>query len=148
MRAIKRTAFIPLLFIALLSCKKYDEGPGFSLRTKKARLCNEWSVKQYFENHEDKTSSYRNLIPEEVMELKKNGTYSYNEVSNWPWGSPSDAGKWEWKDDKESFVTTSETQSKTTEYHVLKLKESELWVETTDSTGKLLEFHYVPKQML
>lgn len=36
-------------FIALIvSCKKYDEGPCFSLRSKKARITNEWKIEKEY----------------------------------------------------------------------------------------------------
>lgn len=145
-----RTAAILLLivFAGLASCKKYEDGPGLSLRTKKARLSNQWSVKEYYEDHEDKTSDYRSIIEQEMLEIRKDGTYSYNETSNWPWGIPADEGKWEWKDDKESVTLTSTPHDNRIEYRILRLKEMELWVETTDSTGKLLEYHFVTKEML
>ena len=44
-----------IIFIAPLyqSCKKYDEGPAISLRSKKNRLTGEWEVTKYLKNQED-----------------------------------------------------------------------------------------------
>ena len=41
-----------IIFIAPLyqSCKKYDEGPALSLRSKKARLAGKWEVIKYLKN--------------------------------------------------------------------------------------------------
>lgn len=51
-----KTVFL-LIGITLISittgCKKYDEGPGISLRSKMNRLCGEWEVTEYTSNNED-----------------------------------------------------------------------------------------------
>jgi hypothetical protein len=45
-----------LVFILIFAgCKKYNEGPSFSLRTKKARITNDWKV--YKVNYDDKENT-------------------------------------------------------------------------------------------
>ena len=57
--------------ISIISCKKYEEGPAFSLMSKKARLSNIWQVNQYLLNGEDKTEAYRQLIRSEERRVGK-----------------------------------------------------------------------------
>jgi hypothetical protein len=42
-----------LFVFALNSCKKYNEGPSISFRTKMERACAEWEVKTFLLNNED-----------------------------------------------------------------------------------------------
>jgi hypothetical protein len=49
------TPIVLFIIFILIGCKKYDEGPSFSLRTKKARITNEWKV--YKVNYDDKENS-------------------------------------------------------------------------------------------
>ena len=46
--------FIGIALISIITgCKKYDEGPSISLRTKMNRLCGEWEVTEYMSNNEN-----------------------------------------------------------------------------------------------
>src|ERR1043165_7847537 len=71
--------------ISIISCKKYEEGPAFSLMSKKARLSNIWQVNQYLLNGEDKTEAYRQLITREKLVIYQSGRFDYSEVHNWVW---------------------------------------------------------------
>jgi len=46
-RNITISLFILSIVFILSACKKYDEGPGFSLRTKNARITGEWKLVEY-----------------------------------------------------------------------------------------------------
>ncbi len=41
----KFSALALILAISFSSCKKYEDGLGFSLRSKKGRLCGDWKIK-------------------------------------------------------------------------------------------------------
>ena len=47
-----------LLFLCAPACKKYDEGPALSLRSKKSRIANKWKVDKLFKNGVDSTKYY------------------------------------------------------------------------------------------
>ena len=57
MKTRKKYLLIALIIIFTVpfyqGCKKYDEGPAFSLRSKKARLTGEWEVTSYLKNGKD-----------------------------------------------------------------------------------------------
>lgn len=47
MNKVKNTLFLAATVITVLnfqSCSKYEDGPSFSLRTKKARVTGDWEV--------------------------------------------------------------------------------------------------------
>jgi len=71
-----RNLIFVLLTLFATSCGKYDEGPDFSLRTRKARLVGTWQLEKIFINgtlHQFSVNSYTNL------EIKKNkDTFTLN----------------------------------------------------------------------
>jgi hypothetical protein len=61
MKNKNKISLLALLFIALTltsiqGCKKYEDGPAISLRSRSARLSNTWRVENYKVNGDDYTS--------------------------------------------------------------------------------------------
>ena len=103
-----------IISLAITSCGKYEDGPGFSLLTKTARMTNKWELK----------SVDGEIIPagEIVWEFKKDGeaTISYG-------GLGTETGTWEFSDDKEDLSLT--VSGSTTNLKIRRLTNKELWVE-------------------
>ena len=138
------------------SCKKYDDGPAFSLRSKKARLTGEWELvkingqtpEQY--NSDDNTT-YTNYDLEIEFESDGDLTYSINQsyinyysspYGSFPYnGSNSYSlnGEWEWEDNKEAIEITinSPFGNLVVEGEITKLTNNELELELD---GEDLEF--------
>ena len=73
MKVYLRTVVLASLLLVLFSsCDKYPNGPSFSLRTKKARLCNEWILASYQINGNEFISNQ----PTVKLAIDKDGTYS------------------------------------------------------------------------
>ena len=73
MKVYLRTVVLASLLLVLFSsCDKYPNGPSFSLRTKKARLCNEWLLTSYQVNGNEFIESQ----PTVKLAIDKDGTYS------------------------------------------------------------------------
>lgn len=73
MKVYLRTVVLASLLLVLFSsCDKYPNGPSFSLRTKKARLCNEWLLTSYQVNGNEFIESQ----PMVKFAIDKDGTYS------------------------------------------------------------------------
>jgi hypothetical protein len=70
-----------ILFIGavlLSSCKKYDDGPGLSFRTKKARMSSEFEVTSFTINNENALNySYGG-----TLSCANGGSFIYNSTSN------------------------------------------------------------------
>lgn len=116
---IMLTAGLGIMF-GTVSCGKYEDGPGFSLKSKKARLVGEWEVVEVDKvNIEDFNFAF---------EFEKNGdiefTYSYYGYSY------TEKGDWEWEDGKSSLEI--ELDGYTEEWEILKLTSEELWFEDED----------------
>ena len=103
-----------IISLAITSCGKYEDGPGFSLLSKTARMTNTWELK----------SVDGEIIPagEIVWEFKKDGeaTISYG-------GLGTETGTWEFSDDKEDLSLT--VSGSTTNLKIRRLTNKELWVE-------------------
>jgi hypothetical protein len=129
MKALKFTVATAIIggMMMVASCGKYEEGPGFSLRTKKARLAGEWDYVEYVDA--DGTVTADN--DDDYVTFDKDGTYKYTS------GSTSINGTWEFVNDKEKIrVTfTSGNTSISDDATILRLTNKELWMK--DDNGDI-----------
>lgn len=123
------------------SCKKYEEGPSFSLRTKKARIVNTWTVEKTVVDGTEYTTTEQERS-NSTLEIKKDGTFT-STSSDGNGGSTSISGTWEFGDKKESIKTTFTFGgvSTTNESTIILLKNKE-WA-TEDSDGD--KTYYIAK---
>jgi len=129
--------------IAFTSCKKYEEGPALTILSKKARVAGTWEVEAYLVDGVDKTSDYRAFITSESMEMTKDGTY--NTSTTTVLGTDTDAGTWEFVNDKEDLKTLSNDAGSTPDtMMIVKLKSKEMWVRSKTGTP-VYEVHYKAK---
>ncbi len=92
-------AMMALGAISTPSCKKYEEGPGFSLMSKKARLTGKWKVDRY----ELSNGNIEEGDDDSEVEFKKDGTMILTSTD--PNFSFSFSGTWEFSDNKEELIT-------------------------------------------
>lgn len=125
------------LAIAFTGCKKYEEGPTFSLATKKGRIVNTWKIEKVIVNGLDVTSSYSST--NYSMEFKRDNTFieSYG-------GSLASTGTWDFDSKKENLVLTYTGSSIAYKEEILRLKSGELWLKVVNGTN-VTETHYVTK---
>ncbi len=119
------------------SCKKYEDGPSFSLKSKKGRLAGEWEVvKLETSNGEDYLSGGRDM----EFEFDKDGdfkmkyTYSYGGDSY----SYTYKGEWEFSSDKEELELDFDGGG-TIECEIKRLTNKEFWFEDEDGLEWELE---------
>ena len=72
--------FAVCTIIALSGCK-YEDGPGLSLRSKKARVAATWEFKKVRYNHFDSTSEYGDY----TWEMRKDGTFYMDSKGRQPY---------------------------------------------------------------
>ncbi len=128
-----------LFMVVTQSCKKYEEGPAISLRSKKARVVNVWKAEKATEDGRDVTNDYKNI----TWEFKDDGKFiiTVKDASF----SLSLNGTWEFNSDKTKIITIMDGEK--TESEILRLKEKSLWVkqkETHGSTVHTIELHLIP----
>lgn len=134
MKTIKHF-LLTFLFAGLIlatACKKYEEGPSFSLRSKTARVANNWKIAlaHDYSSNMDATAEYAG----ETWEFTKDGKFI--ERDN---GLVDKQGTWGFFSDKDSIAITVGTD--VDKFGILRLRESEFWLKDKDE-----ELHLVPVQ--
>ena len=124
--------------VGVSSCGKYEDGPNFSLRSKKSRVVGDWNVKsigsQVYADQNQNGIDYGYTIN---LEFDKNGsvltstTYSYGNLSY----SYSYAGDWDFSENKEHLLLTIGGNTDTLE--IKRLTNTEMWLDDdyTDADG-------------
>lgn len=129
-------AICAVVIACTFSCKKYEEGPALSLRTKKARVANEWKYDQVIEpNGTNVTASYAN----NSIEFTKDGEYIATFGS-----SSAQTGTWQFAGDKEDIVLTPNDNSDATLITIVRLKNKQFWFNIEESNG-IFEYRMSPK---
>lgn len=111
--------FAVCTIIALSGCKKYEDGPGLSLSSKKSRVAAEWQFKKVLYNSVDETSEYLDY----TWEMTKDG--DFNLVSN----GNIDHGTWDFALDKEGLDFRFDDGS-LVRYNIKRLTAKDLWMES------------------
>ncbi|MFZ6053346.1 hypothetical protein [Halocola ammonii] len=125
--------FIGFTALILISCGKYEEGPMFSLRTKKARLANTWEVDKAELNGDSEFNgqSVTSLFEGHAHEINKDGTFSFSSPDY-----ETITGDWEFSDDKEEVEFETEDGDEF-EWEIIRLTNNELFIEQEDQNGNL-----------
>jgi hypothetical protein len=137
---MKKLIFMAVIALLLTSCGKYEEGPGFSLKSKTKRLAREWTISKVIENGVDITDAYKNMV--KTHELKFMETGSLKETIN----TAILAKGWEWGDKKETiriYWTLIGVDHEVT-HTILQLSSKEYWYRTV-LDEKDYEFHWSAK---
>ncbi len=118
---------ILLLFSAsilvLASCKKYQEGPSFTLLGKKARLANTWALEAFYENDENKTSDAQSIFKDFTLVLDKNNMKYTKTFMAFGLLSYSETGAWNLSGDKMNVdFTPDQSAVKPYSWKIIKLK--------------------------
>jgi hypothetical protein len=118
------------------SCKKYENGPSLSFRSKKARVANDWAISYYLEDNIDITAQRTG----DDMTLTKDGDATYHKKNGDK--TTTITGTWKFDDAKENitFIGTCTLYDLTNnpmidsviqDMKITKLKEKEMWWEGT-----------------
>jgi len=126
--------FAAVAVVLLVSCGKYEDGPGFSLLSKKSRIVGEWSYVGIYIDGVEMTQ------PSDLegfsSTFEKNGSYQDVAVDA---GNPIiTIGTWEFANDKEDLKIVTQyidwnggIAYHTYTYKILRLTNSELWYSIT-----------------
>jgi hypothetical protein len=112
--------------VVVSSCGKYEDGPNFSLLSKKSRVVGTWDMKTLTDSQTGATDNFcqNGAYCVEITMDKDNkltqkisdGSYSYTYT-----------GTWDFNDDKTQLTWT--TPSYTTSYEIKRLTNKELWLD-------------------
>jgi len=115
-----------VIVLNISSCSTYDDGPNFTLKSKKSRLSGTWEVVKVDGDRMEDGSI--------TLEFDKNGDFSFSvEYSFYGYDINADYdGEWEWADGKEN-IKIDYDEGDDTEFHVTRLTNSEFWFEDEDN---------------
>jgi hypothetical protein len=133
MKPVQRNLFLAAAVVTVLnfqSCGKYEDGPGFSLRSKTSRLTGEWEVVRVG------ATIYPDNGYSVEFEFEENGDFSQT-VSETGYGSYSYAGDWEFASDKENLEITIDGFVEI--FEIKRLTNGELWLEDDSNQEWRLE---------
>jgi hypothetical protein len=153
---MKKTAiYLVLTLLVLTGCKKYEEGPAISLRSKEARLCREWKVEKLQLNGSEvaETEDWG------IIEFIKGGDVKVT-INDQEFGEIVYEAQWRFANDKE-FLEVSEYdyhdktpnknipaylknifESEWTSYEILRLTSSELFLKYSFGQDYEYRFEY------
>lgn len=126
-------------------CGKYEDGPGFSLRSKEARVAGIWTIEKYYENGVDITAD---IIPSGTTvtaEFTKDGSYTLTSsvIYLGQTFTTTETGTWALTNDNAN-LTMTDSQGDASSVRILRLTNSEMWYEDTTS-GTTDEVHLIAK---
>jgi hypothetical protein len=145
---MKKLFFIGLATLAvgsatLTSCSKYEEGPSFTLSSKKSRVVGHWTLTS-------RTSSgVSNLVPgySEVLHIDEDGTFKDTAYVNFQlvnYSAPIE-GTWAFSDDKLQLIMNSNTSVSTSNFSsgenafdIIKLSKDELKLQRVSGTSVII----------
>lgn len=135
---MKNIVIASFLFIIVVSCGKYPEGPGFSLASKKARITNNWSLSSQSTNGQ--VDNLNNFTWQ--VNIKEDETYTSNaSVFNVP--LVNENGSWRFSDDKLNLLTTPSGSANTDSWKIIKLRKDEFKIEWY-SNGDTIVSTFIP----
>jgi hypothetical protein len=137
MKNVYRFSFMVMLLVLLTSteaCKKYEDGPLLSLRSRTERVSNTWKVENYKVNGTDYTS----LVANYTETYSKDGNYSYS------WGVLSGSGTWKFQNKDAEIKLTGISNQDDHVLVILKLEEKSFWYYYLDGNDRY-EFHFIQK---
>jgi hypothetical protein len=128
------------MVFTLASCSKYEDGPGFSLRSKKQRLANTWEVEKAYDDSKDVTEYYDQFELQlftdgdaRLVALYVIGDFSFEYETD---------GTWDLVNSGEDLELDFENNDADRTYQILRLKEDELWLR---EKGGNVELHLEAK---
>lgn len=137
---LKTILSIACSILILASCKKYEDGPLLSLRSKKERIANTWTVESAYDNGEDVTDDFDQYELQMLVDGNASlaALYSFGDL-NFEFETD---GTWDFEDNKNDLALDFENDDADRTYEILKLKEEELWLM---EKGGNLELHLEPR---
>lgn len=142
------TLFVALILFPFSSCKKYEDGPAMSLRTKEARLENYWVMDRVLKNEADYTSTYLGFDSGLVLDLQSEKRFYWFFINPNVSGGANEmlTGSFSfWKDKKgitlSNLTTTQSRFCKS--FTITKLTHKELWLTANFPGFEGYEFHFV-----
>ena len=119
--------------LSLTGCGKYEDGPSFSLLTKKSRVVGQWNVKSIGSEVLANNGGSINMDFERSGGMILSATYSYYGTNQ----TNSYAGSWDFASDKEQLMLNLDGDVQL--FEIKRLTAKEMWLDDdiTDLDGDI-----------
>ena len=117
------------------ACGKYEEGPSFSLLTKKSRITGTWNQTEFYIKDKLQNNSYK-----EEYTFNSDGTGTKTTALGL--AKNTVAIVWEFNEDKTILMVKEINATKYNEYTILRLTNKEMWIANEIAIIGLREFRY------
>lgn len=142
----KFAQFILVIVVAsacLTSCRKYEEGPNVSFRTKAARVTNNWKIESALVNGTE--VSQDPLWAKQKHYMYRDGKYIMTIINPVTLEAKNLQGTWKLYDHDSKIALTTKNFSgnidSTNEFNILKLYNKQFWIRKVDNS---VELHFSP----
>jgi hypothetical protein len=124
-------------------CKKYEDGPYLSFKSREERISNTWKVGKVLKNEEEITPLVNTDLPNLKWTFSTNGEATRSVDVNGT--TVTVAGQWALQSDDEEIriVIDSQLYSEDTVWVIIKLMEDEFWVRYAINKDSY-EVHFTP----
>jgi hypothetical protein len=148
---MKATIFLLLAILLLFSCQKFEDGPKYSLYTKKERLTNKWQVDSVHQLDplENTSTNISKSYPNSTLTFEKDNNYNFIHFNNNSSQYTINRGTWSFSDSKSEIILDGKATDYNTAtkailseneiaaiYRIRRLKKDEmsLWISQTDGS--------------
>ncbi|MEO8069124.1 MAG: DUF5004 domain-containing protein [Flavobacteriales bacterium] len=129
-----------VLGTTIAGCKKYEDGPAFSLRSREERVANTWRIDRAMSGSDDVTSAFSQYELRLTKDHDASLTATYTLFGTD--FSFTTSGTWSFENKDEDLRLDLEDSDADETYQILRLKETELWLR---EKGGDLELQLVPQ---
>jgi hypothetical protein len=140
---MKKYLLLLLATALIFSCKKYEEGPNLSLRSKKARLCQRWIIteQKVNGNNINITSLFASF------DFEKNNNFSSYVLAD---GKQYEGeGTWEFNNNKDNLYLTYNTGGYN-KLEIQRLTKKDFWFNynytNSEGVNSIIEEKYEPQK--
>ncbi len=137
---LKAFGLLTLLFV-FAACNRYEEGSNFSLISAKARLANTWTISNITFTSGGTTTTITGTTGN--LTISKDGSWNSTTTTTFfgQTQTSTDSGTWTFNDDK-TQVTYVDSNGDAEVSTIVKLKNKELTLTSTDSNGNITRIEY------
>ena len=133
------------LSLVITGCKKYQEGPGITVASKKGRVSAVWNVTESYSDGVLDTCSTDCTASRAASTTEYSKDGKYTDINVWVVAgttvlTTTTTGTWEFSQDKMSILINDDSDSPDQGYvwssYILKLKGKEMWLGSPTEKGK------------
>ncbi|MEI6851676.1 MAG: hypothetical protein WCL06_02495 [Bacteroidota bacterium] len=133
MRLTKLLLLLTFLILATFACKKYEDGPAISLRSRKARVVGRWITDKWMI---DKLTYTSLSDTNKRIEFADDGSCIFHESNPITHVITDLQGNWSFRENKEQllleFSSATDITLNVQLWDILRLKNNEIWLERVD----------------